>query len=57
MGDGTLELREVPDAMAYLHKLDESPALIEMMCGCIVKNKHAGIYDGCKAAVELAQRL
>jgi hypothetical protein len=57
MGDGTLELREVPDAMAYLKKIDESPALLETMNGCIVKNKAAGIYDGCKRAVELAAEL
>ena len=57
LGDGTLELREVPEAMAYVKKMDESPALLKMMNGMIVKNKAAGLYDGCKTAVELAKKL
>lgn len=57
MGDGTLELREVPEALAYVEKIEASPDLLTMMCGCIVKNKQAGIYDGCKTAVELATKL
>jgi len=57
MGDGTLELREVPEALAYVEKIEASPDLLTMMCGCIVKNKQAGIYDGCKIAVELATKL
>jgi len=47
LGDGTLELREVADAMAY----------IAQMNACIVTNKAAGLYDGCKRAVELAHEL
>jgi len=57
MGDGTLELREVPEAMAYVDKMDKSPALLTMMNNQIVKNKAAGVYDGCKTAVQLAQKL
>ena len=57
MGDGTLELREVPEAMSYVEKMDQSPDLLKTMNKCIVKNKAAGIYDGCKTAVELAQKL
>ena len=57
LGDGTLELREVPEAMAYIQKMDKSPDLLKMMNSQIVKNKAAGVYDGCKNAVELAQKL
>lgn len=57
LGDGTLELREVPDAMAYIKKMDEGPDLLVTMNECIIKNKAAGIYDGCKRAVELAKQL
>jgi len=57
MGDGTLELREVPEAMAYIDKMDKSPALLTTMNNMIVKNKAAGIYDGCKVAVDLAKKL
>jgi len=52
-----LELREVPEALAYVEKIEASPDLLTTMCGCIIKNKQAGIYDGCKTAVELATKL
>merc|ERR1712185_162638 len=42
LGDGTLELREVPEAMAYVEKMDKSPALLKTMNECIQKNKAAG---------------
>lgn len=57
LGDGTLELREVEDAMAYVEQMGKGPALLTTMNKCIVKNKAAGLYDGCKNAVELAQHL
>jgi len=57
VGDGTLELREVPDAMAYVEKMQATPDLLVTMNKQIKVNKKIGIYDGCKNAVELAQKL
>ena len=57
VGDGTLELREVPDAMAYVDKMCTSPDLLVTMNQAIQTNKKIGVYDGCKKAVELAQEL
>jgi len=57
LGDGTLELREVPEAMDYVRLMDEGPELLSTMNDCIVKNNEIGLYNGCKTAVELAQRL
>lgn len=57
LGDGTLELREVPDAMAYIAQMEAGPELLLTMNECITTNKTAGIYDGCKKAVELANQL
>jgi len=57
LGDGTLELREVPDAMAYVDQMLEGPDLNVTMNKCIMANKTIGLYDGCKAAVELAEEL
>ena len=57
LGDGTLELREVPDAMAYVTLMGEGPDLLTTMNKCIVANKGIGLYDGCKNAVLLAEEL
>ena len=43
--------------MAYVEQMGKGPALLTTMNKCIVKNKAAGLYDGCKNAVELAQQL
>lgn len=53
LGDGTLELREVPVAMRYV-KLMLTTNLIEVMCKSIEDNNKIGIYDGCKNAMRLA---
>lgn len=53
LGDGTLEAREVSDAMAYVNMFIESSSLLKSMNEAIVKNNKIGIYDGCKRAVEL----
>jgi hypothetical protein len=57
LGDGTLELREVSDAMAYIEQMEKGPELLLTMNECIVRNKAAGLYDGCKNAVKLAHEL
>lgn len=57
LGDGTLELREVADALAYVGVMEEGPELLKMMNQSIVRNKGAGVYDGCKRAIELAEAL
>ena len=57
LGDGTLELREVPDAMAYIEKMEQGPDLLLTMNKCIISNKKSGFYDGCKNAVALANEL
>jgi len=53
LGDGTLELREVSDALQYI-ELTEKPDLLVQMNDSIIKNNEIGMYDGCKSAVTLA---
>ena len=45
------------DAMAYVEQMGKGPALLTTMNKCIVKNKAAGLYDGCKMAVEEAMKM
>merc|ERR1719271_1942541 len=51
LGDGTLELREVEDAMKYIDLMESGPDLLVTMNECIIANKKIGLYDGCKNAV------
>eukprot|EP00579_Thalassiosira_antarctica_P006373 CAMPEP_0201883676 /NCGR_PEP_ID=MMETSP0902-20130614/16174_1 /ASSEMBLY_ACC=CAM_ASM_000551 /TAXON_ID=420261 /ORGANISM="Thalassiosira antarctica, Strain CCMP982" /LENGTH=479 /DNA_ID=CAMNT_0048412525 /DNA_START=91 /DNA_END=1530 /DNA_ORIENTATION=- len=53
LGDGTLEIREVPLAVKYV-KLFLDTNLLEVMCKSIEDNNKIGIYDGCKNAMRLA---
>lgn len=53
LGDGTLEVREVPLAVKYV-RLFLGTNLIEVMCKSIEDNHKIGIYDGCKNAMRLA---
>ena len=53
MGDGTLELREVSDALAYV-ELTRQPDLLVQMNESIITNAKGGLYDGCKRAIEIA---
>jgi hypothetical protein len=53
LGDGTLEAREVEDALRYVD-LFLKPELLTSMNACIIKNNKEGIYDGCKNAVRIA---
>ena len=42
LGDGTLEVREIADAMAYVNLFVDGPDLLTMMNEMVVKNKAAG---------------
>lgn len=53
LGDGTLEVREVPLALRYV-ELFLSTNLLEVMNNSIVDNNKIGLYDGCKNAVRIA---
>ena len=54
LGDGTLEAREIEDAMAYLSLFVTGPELLTQMNQSIMVNGQAGLYNGCKVAVECA---
>ena len=53
LGDGTLEVREVPEAVTYV-KLFLNTGLLEVMNKSIEDNINIGLYDGCKNAMKLA---
>lgn len=52
-GDGTLEAREVSDAMKYVDLFLKQSDFLVQMNQAIIRNNEIGIYDGCKKAVEL----
>lgn len=54
LGDGTLELRETSDALAYV-ELFKTPHLLMQMNDCIIDNNKIGLYDGCKQAIEISK--
>lgn len=54
LGDGTIEVRTIPQTLQAIDLLTDAKDLLEMYCDCIVKNKHIGIYDGAYKCVELA---
>mmetsp|Transcript_18254 Transcript_18254/g.25720 ORF Transcript_18254/g.25720 Transcript_18254/m.25720 type:complete len:565 (+) Transcript_18254:130-1824(+) len=58
LGDGTLEAREISDALRYVEmfKMPGSPLLVSMN-EMIKKNGKLGIYDGCKNAIEIARQM
>jgi hypothetical protein len=53
LGDGTLEVREVPEAVRYVD-LFTTTNLLETMNNSIDANNKIGIYDGCKNAMKIA---
>ncbi len=53
LGDGTLEVREVPLAIKYVN-LFLTTNLLEVMNKSINENNKIGLYDGCKNAMRLA---
>ncbi len=54
IGDGTVEARSIPQALQAIDLFTGCEDLLELFCGCIVKNKSIGIYDGAYKCVELA---
>ena len=54
VGDGTVEVGTIPQALQAIDLLTDENDLLEMFCDCIVKNKSIGIYDGGYKCVELA---
>eukprot|EP00977_Amphora_coffeiformis_P014311 scaffold3953_cov169-Amphora_coffeaeformis.AAC.32 len=50
LGDGTLEAREVEDALDYV-KLFMNSTLLSEMCEAIQKQQTLEVYDGCRVAV------
>ena len=57
IGDGTLECRDIPHTLQMLDLFLQDASLLEGMCGCIVQNKKAGIYDGAYNVVKAAMAL
>ncbi len=53
LGDGTLEVREVPLAIKYVN-LFLTTNLLDVMNKSINDNNKIGLYDGCKNAMRLA---
>jgi hypothetical protein len=53
LGDGTVEAREVDDALLFC-QLFETTDLLPVMNQAIIDNDKIGIYNGCQRAVELA---
>jgi len=54
IGDGTLEAREIQDAMRYIELFLNTPELLIEFNKAVEKNHSIGIYDGCKNAVRIA---
>ena len=54
LGDGTVEVRTIPQTLQAIDLLTKENDLLELFCDCIVKNKSIGIYDGAYKCVELA---
>jgi hypothetical protein len=54
LGDGTLEARELSDAISYIDLFLRSPDLLRSMNEAIMNNHKIGLYDGCRKAVELS---
>ena len=57
IGDGTLELRDIPHVLQGLELFIEEESMLRGMCESIVENKKLGIYSGAYKAVELAMKL
>lgn len=56
LGDGTLECRDIPHTLQMLELFLGEETLLRDMCGAIVRNKAAGVYDGAYKVVELAMQ-
>jgi len=59
LGDGTLEARELDDCLRFIElfrDISGSPLLVSMN-EKIMENGKIGVYDGCKNAIEIAQKM
>ena len=54
IGDGTYEIREIPQVLQMVGLMIKDPSIIGGMCDSIEKNKQIGIYDGAYNCVKLA---
>ncbi|WP_034448464.1 DUF6937 domain-containing protein [Butyrivibrio sp. AE2032] len=57
IGDGTLECRDIPHTLQMINLFLEDHTTLEGMCGCIVRNKENGIYDGAYEVVRIAMEM
>lgn len=57
IGDGTLEMRDIPHVLQMLELFIKDGSMLEDMCENILQNKKMGIYNGAYKAVELAMKL
>jgi hypothetical protein len=53
-GDGTLEVRELQDAMSYIQLFLNTPDLLVSMNQAVMKIHTSGMYEGCKSSVQWA---
>lgn len=56
IGDGTLEMRDIPHTLQMLSLLLEDETILETMCHQIITNKKIGIYNGAYEVVRLAMK-
>ncbi len=54
IGDGTIELRDVPHVLQMIDLFITDKEMVKAMCEAIKKNKDMGIYNGAYKVVELA---
>ncbi len=57
IGDGTLEMRDIPHVLQMLELFIKDGSMLEDMCENILQNKKMGVYNGAYKAVELAMKL
>lgn len=57
LGDGSLECRDVADAVRLTHLFSEGPELVVPMNARIVENARRGVYSGADVAVKRALTL
>ena len=56
LGDGTYEIREIPQVLQMVGLMIKDPSIIGGMCDSIVQNKSIGVYDGAYNCVKLAMK-
>ena len=57
IGDGTLECRDIPHTLQMLRLFIDDDTFLSDMCGNIIRNKSAGIYDGAYEVVKIAMGM